>query len=677
MAIFIFSFLMGEKCFAQTDSIQARIVLIGDAGQLNYGREPVVDAARDLIPLDSKTTIIYVGDNIYDNGLPDDVMPDYEHAKAVLDSQINIAKGTDAKVVFIPGNHDWNNEASDGLAKVTRQANYINREDKNIKFIPTDGCPGPVEYSINDDVELVVYDSQWFIRPPNERPGIESDCAYKTPEQFYTELNDILNRNSKKLIILAGHHTLKSYGIHGGYFRLKQHIFPLTDMNPKLWIPLPVIGSLYPIVRGVFGVPEDLHYPAYANMIDGIENITKNHSNIIFVGGHEHTLQLIKDSSNYYIVSGAGSKHTRVSNNRNAPYTESALGFATLQISKNKNVHVDFYTVNEDSAHKSYSQNLFNFSSIESKLSDSLKIPETEPIRKFRDSVTVAVNPGYQKASALHRFIAGTNYRKEWGTPVHLKVFRIDKEKGGFKIISLGGGRQTESLRLLDKDNFEWVLRTVDKRPTGAVPEILKPFVPNRLMKDLISAEHPYGALIVPQLADAARVIHAEPGYYFVPDDPALGIYRKEFANKVCLLELRDPIPDITNSKSTAKVIDEIIGDSKNHVAQQQVLRARLLDMMIGDWDRHFDQWRFGTTDTGVGKLYFPIPRDRDQAFFYSDGLFVKSLSIAALPYLQGFRKHYPNIKWFNWEERNFDRLFMNNLDETHMEKNYYPIPGR
>ncbi len=155
------------------------------------------------------------------------------------------------------------------------------------------------------------------------------------------------------------------------------------------------------------------------------------------------------------------------------------------------------------------------------------------------------------------------------------------------------------------------------------------------------------------------------------------GILQAQFANKVCLLELRDPIPDITNSKSTAKVIDEIIGDSKNHVAQEDVLRARLLDMMIGDWDRHFDQWRFGTTDTGVGKLYFPIPRDRDQAFFYSDGLFIKSVSIAALPYLQGFRKHYPNIKWFNWEERNFDRLFMNNLDEPTWKRYYQRIPGR
>ncbi len=130
------------------------------------------------------------------------------------------------------------------------------------------------------------------------------------------------------------------------------------------------------------------------------------------------------------------------------------------------------------------------------------------------------------------------------------------------------------------------------------------------------------------------QVVHTEPNYYFVPDDPAFGIYRKTFANKVCLLELHGPTSDENETKSTAKVVEKLLEDSKNHVDQQAILRARLLDMMIGDWDRHFDQWRFGILDTGVGKLYYPIPRDRDNAFFYSDGLFVKSLSYCgvALP---------------------------------------------
>jgi Calcineurin-like phosphoesterase len=666
----IFLLFIGNVCMAQADSIQARVILIGDAGELNFGRAPVVDAARDSIPMNEKTTVLYLGDNLYNYGLPDEVMPDYITLKSILDSQINIAKGTKAKVIFIPGNHDWSNAADNGLEILKRQQSYVrSRGLPNVYFYPSDGCPGPVEYPIKDslgnptDVVMILYDSQWFIRKEGQKPGIESDCPYKTEDEFYAELDDMLSRNSKKLVILAGHHTLKSYGIHGGYFPPKQFLFPLTDLNPKLMIPIPVLGIIYPIVRGVYGVPEDLRYPAYANMISSMQSIAKKHQNVIFVGGHEHTLQLIKDSSYYYIVSGAGSKSTRVSKGKKTLYKAQSLGFASLAISKNKNVHVDFYTVNKDSVHHSYSRDLFNFSILQKEAFDSSTIPEAVPIIIDNDSAKVAINSSYQKISKVHRLFSGNNYRKEWGTPVHLKVFRIDKEKGGFIIKSLGGGKQTRSLRLEDKNHQEWVLRTVDKDPRGSVPELLKSYISKRIMQDMVSAEHPYGALVVPLLADAALVVHSDPRYYFVPDDPSLGLYRKIFANKICLLESYEPGTDESDTKSTAKVIDKLIEDSKNHIDQEAVLRARLLDMMIGDWDRHFDQWRFLVSDTGAGKLYVPTPRDRDNAFFYSDGIFVKSLSIAALPYLQGFRKHFPNIKWFNWEERNFDRFFMNNLD--------------
>ena len=660
--VIIFLLIFQMEVFAQNDSIETRIVLIGDAGKLNFGRQPVVDAARNMVPIDKKTIVLYLGDNLYKTGLPQEFLPQYKEAKSVIDSQINIAKGTDAKVIFIPGNHDWTDGSPNGLENVKRQQAYINNlGNKNVMFLPQDGCVGPVKYKINDDVILVLYDSQWFIQKGN-KPGIESDCDYKTAEQFYNELDNILGDNPKKLIILAGHHTLKSYGIHGGYFNLKQHIFPFTDYNPKLWIPLPVIGTIYPIARGVFGTPEDLHYPAYDNMIKEIEGIVKKYSNVLFVSGHEHTLQLIKDSSSYYIVSGAGAKKTRVSSNKKLLYGAESLGFATLEISKNKNVHVDFYTVNKDTSIKSFSKNLLNFSSLEN-IKDSTKIPESYPIMKYEDSVKVAVNPRYNNISGFHKIISGKNYRKEWAQPVKLKVFNINKEMGGFKIKELGGGRQTKSLKIIDKEGREWTLRTVDKDPEGAVPEALKGTIAQSIVQDMISAQAPYGALVVPLLSEAANVIHTSPRYYFVPDDPALGPYRKVFANKVCLLEIVIPVEGVTDTKSTAKVIDKMISDSKNHVDQEAMLRSRLIDMVIGDWDRHFDQWKFGTTDTGAGKLYYPLPKDRDQAFFNSDGLLAKAISLAALPYLQGFKKNYPDINWFNWEERDFDRIFMNNLD--------------
>ena len=91
--------------------------------------------------------------------------------------------------------------------------------------------------------------------------------------------------------------------------------------------------------------------------------------------------------------------------------------------------------------------------------------------------------------------------------------------------------------------------------------------------------------------------------------------------------------------------------------------------LLIGDFDRHFDQWKWGTIDTGKGKIYYPIPRDRDQAFFYSDGKLIKSASRNLLPFLAGFRKDIPNVDWLGFSARDFDRLFLTALDVNEWKK--------
>src|SRR4051812_31015111 len=111
--------LAGFSVLAQ-DSIQARIVLIGDAGALTNGRHPVVAAVKKHVPINDKTTILYLGDNLYKTGLPDDALPTYDIAKAPLDSQIHIAQLSKTQVYFIPGNHDWANGGVNGYESILR-----------------------------------------------------------------------------------------------------------------------------------------------------------------------------------------------------------------------------------------------------------------------------------------------------------------------------------------------------------------------------------------------------------------------------------------------------------------------------------------------------------------------------------------------------------------------------
>ncbi len=658
-------FLFNSFLLYSQDSIAYRIVLIGDAGELANGHQPIAEAVRKMVPMDSRTTIFYLGDNLYPQGLPDDQYVNYAHVRAVLDSQLSVADGTPAKVYMIPGNHDWENGSPTGYGAVVRQQLYVDLvlHKPNVKYYPEGGCPGPVEVSLGPDVTAVLFDSQWWLHP-YDKPGIESDCDFKTKDEVLTQLDDIFSRNAKKLILFACHHTFKSISPHAGYYTWKQYMFPFTDMNPNLYIPLPIIGAIYPITRGIFGTPQDLKHPNYANMISQIQNVAKPYKNIIFAAGHEHSLQLIKDSSYNYIVSGSGSKTTRAIKGKNSLYASSNTGFSVLEVSKNKNVRVTFYTVT-DSIRAAYSNVILNFSTIEEKQTDSLNRQVENPaIVKYKDTITISASDKYETHSPMKKFMIGSNYRKEWSTPVNMKVFHLQEEKGGLKIISLGGGKQTKSLRLKDAKGTEWVLRTVDKDPTKTIPPAFQGSVFKDIVRDFISASHPYSSMTIPTLSRTLDLATADPELFFVPEDPAFGIYKPVFANTICFLEQREPTPHGEETNSTAKVFNKLIEENDHRADQFGALRARLLDMLIGDFDRHFDQYKWATGDTGKGKLYYPIPKDRDQAFFYSNGFLMRAVSLKIMPFLKGFRYTIPDINTFNTVAKDFDRVFLTDLDE-------------
>ena len=185
-------------------------VLLGDAGQLTNGKQPVIDAIKKTIPLDKKTVVLILGDNVYKIGLPDDQVINYGIAKSVLDSQVSLVENTAARLYMIPGNHDWNNGGEHGYQSVVREQYYVDLLGKNnVKFYPEGGCPGPVEVKIDTATVLVILDTQWWIHP-FDKPGVESDCPYKTRSEVITQLENILAKNFDKLVIFASHHPFRT-----------------------------------------------------------------------------------------------------------------------------------------------------------------------------------------------------------------------------------------------------------------------------------------------------------------------------------------------------------------------------------------------------------------------------------------------------------------------------------
>ncbi|MBL6449764.1 metallophosphoesterase [Fulvivirga sp. 29W222] len=677
LVLFFSTGIYGQR--NSTDTLSYSVFLIGDAGKITPGQQKIFEVLKQQLALVGENSgLIFLGDNLYPKGMPPAYSTDRAASEDAIDKQLSLTTDYKGKYYFVPGNHDWAQGRSYGWDYVQNQENYIEGKSggENV-FLPDNGCPGPVAVSLSEEVELIIVDTQWFLHGWDKPNELQGDCPVANPIEVMQLMDDIIKKNPEKKIIVATHHPMYSYGNHGGFNTVKDHFFPLTELASPLYIPMPVVGSIYPFFRKVFGNIQDISHPKYKAMRNSMVNIFENYPNLIHVSGHEHALQYINKDSIHYIVSGSGCKTEYVRTKGYAEYTESVNGFARLDFYKNGEVRVEFWKPSKESASGklSFEKTLF-------KKSFQPKLTSEEFVQKFdlKDSVVFAsASNQYGVKKGLGEKLMGANYRAEWRQKIEVPVFDIGGEHGGLKIVQRGGGMQTKSLRLEASNGKQYVLRSVEKYPENAVPAFLRETFAVDLVQDQISAAHPYGAFVIPPLAEAVGIYHTNPKLVYIPDDPRFGDYQSTFANTLALYEERpdDDWSDASffgNSEkivSTSKVLDKLVDDNDNEVDQQFVLKSRLFDLVIGDWDRHDDQWRWAKFEKKgeKGDLYRPIPRDRDQVFFVNEGLLPGLVSRRwALPKLEGFDY---DVRWpsgFMFNARYFDRSFLTGLSKEDWE---------
>jgi hypothetical protein len=107
--------------------------------------------------------------------------------------------------------------------------------------------------------------------------------------------------------VVVGHHPLASGGPHGGHFSFREHVFPLTVVNQGLWIPLPIIGSIYPLVRQGGVSDQDVSGARNHRMREALEGVLRERPPLVYAAGHEHALQVLDGhGARHLLVSGAG-----------------------------------------------------------------------------------------------------------------------------------------------------------------------------------------------------------------------------------------------------------------------------------------------------------------------------------------------------------------------------------
>ncbi len=651
---------------AQLDQV---VFLIGDAGKLHEGEAPPVlkQVASEIDKSALNHSLVYLGDNIYPLGMPTKDDPDRSTAEANLDAQIEVMRDMMGTAVLIPGNHDWYN---DGLKGLARQEKYVKKHlDKKNVFLPEDGCPGPELIKLSEHLHLIILDTEWLIEDYAGRIELDPSCEVSHYNQFPAAFNKLLNKSQAQTVLVCLHHPMASYGSHGGHFSAKSHFFPVSEFSKKALIPLPILGSLGHLLRIDGGQKEDVTGQAMRWLQQHLRPLIENHGKVILASGHDHNLQLIDMDGVHQIVSGAGTKQTPTRIGGQAEFTTGQMGYARLKSYTDGSVRVEFVTVGEDGVHEAYAKMLFQADEHFdiTNLSDALE-----------ENYRTSIYSGDDKQK-FHRSIFGDWYRSLYYEPIVAPTLDLSSHLGGLTPVRKGGGFQTNSLRLEAKDGREYALRALHKDANRLTGGVFDETVVLGLVEDFFTVSHPYAAFSISPMADALGLYHTTPELYYVPQQKALGDYNPKYGDQLFLLEER-PDGKLWNGTvhfgespeivSTTDMTEAITSKYSHEVDGAFTIKARLFDHLIGDWDRHQDQWRWASIEQDDKTLYRPIPRDRDQAYSKFDGL-LTSIVKRTIPTVRKFQSFSPEtkrLKWFNFNNRHVDRWYLNSLEWSDWE---------
>jgi len=599
--------------------------LIGDAGLSPMGgMNPALKIFKDrLDKADKNSTAIFLGDNIYPAGLPDpkDSTQAYRTAANHLDAQIKTLDNFKGRPLFIPGNHDWYTE---GLIGLEREENYIKRalkEKEKDPFLPENGCPIDV-IEIGDDVAIITIDTEWYLTNWDKRPDINDKCEIKSRDKFFLELEDAIKGYRDRTTVIAMHHPTNSYGEHGGQYSLRKQFYP-----KQMAVPVPVLGSFINVLRSTSGASvEDVNNKRYRELMNRVTTLAQYSDRVIFASGHEHTLQYILENNTPQIVSGSGAKEGFTKLLNGSQFNTGKMGYATLEVYKDGSSRVRFYGVGDDNSEEFlFTNEVFPPTQIE--YVDQLTA-------SFPDSVKASVYSQKEiDKSGFFKGIWGERYRKYYGTEVKVPTVNLDSLMGGLEPVKKGGGHQSKSLRLRAKDGREYVMRALRKSAElylqsmafqdQYVLDDLKETYTQELLQDFYTGSHPYGPFTTAKLSDAVGIYHTNPVLYYVPKQPALKEFNDSFGDELYMIEEHtgDGHGDLASFgysnelKSTDSMLEDLRDDEQYEVDKDLYLRARLFDMVLGDWDRHVDQWRWAEFKEKDKTIYRPVPRDRDQVF--------------------------------------------------------------
>ena len=569
--------------------------------------------------------------------------------QSALEKQFEAVNSFSGRVIVIPGKTEWGNRGFKGIDNLEKT---IQKRSK-AKFYPNDGCPFKKE-ELNDQVDLIIVDSQWFLQDRDNYPYMNEDCEVNTESAFFLMFQDLLKKSQDKIKIVALHHPVYTNTKHG-------------------------------LIANTAGFDlQDFQNNQYRKLRNRLTTIARQTDDVIFVSGHDKNLQYLNSYGVPQIISGASGSTEKVKNASTGDFTSDEQGYARLDIYAGGKVKVHFFATENVSSSPIFSATVLR----EDKEQIAYNFKGKE---KYKDTQGASI---YEKSDTqkggVYKGLWGKHYRKFYGQQVDAPVVFLDTLMGGLRPVKRGGGQQTRSLRLADENGREFVMRGLKKSTTqflqanvsqdAYIGNVLDGTAIDQALYDFYTTANPYTPFAIGALSESVGVLHTNPKLMYIPKQQSLGEYNDDYGDELYLFEehvgdtqthlesFGDPI-DILD---TSDVFEEIIKSGKSVVDEPSYIRARLFDMLIGDWDRHQDQWRWALYKNADGTEFCkPIPRDRDQAFSKFDGFLVGFLTrvIPELRKMQSYDDDIRSVKWMATSPYPLDISFINSSDWEEWEK--------
>lgn len=317
------------------------LYLIGDAGKPAPGGDPVLLAAERMVAdAPERAVVVFLGDNLYPDGLPDEPGARRLAAERALKAQLDVPLTAGARGIFVAGNHDWDHSGPQGWAELMSEQRYIEANGQGqVEFLPGDGCAGPAVRDFGRSLRLIALDTQWWLHPYDKPQPPPDHCPAASDSAVIGLIRQALREAADRPVVVVGHHPLVSGGTHG--------VFPLL---PTRFAPIPKFS------------PQDLGHRKYRHMRQVLETAFRKHPPLVFAAGHDHNLQLLDGvGARYQIVSGTGIYgHTGpVRKLPSTIYRKRASGFMRLSVLTDGRVRLDAFTVAADAmAQKDFSKML-------------------------------------------------------------------------------------------------------------------------------------------------------------------------------------------------------------------------------------------------------------------------------------------------------------------------------